>query len=165
MAVAVKIALLIDRKKRRLDYCNNLRRLHRANFTRIFSAMTRETPDMDPNVDSKANGSPSSSGEPDTQRFEPLRTAEGPVRSGSRASSASRGTLARIRSHNGYGVSEHADDHDGHGDGGELNGLPEKDPHEVGFDGGDSDPACPRSFGKIRKWIITLIVVNCSFCV
>ncbi|KZZ96798.1 Major facilitator superfamily domain, general substrate transporter [Moelleriella libera RCEF 2490] len=88
--------------------------------------------------------------------------------------------LHRIRSQNGYGV----DDHDpepsttggaarssaaatGGGEAQKESGAPvkPKDPYEVGWDGGDSDPECPRSFSKTRKWLITIIVSHVSLCV
>lgn len=39
------------------------------------------------------------------------------------------------------------------------------DPFEVGWDGGDSDPLCPRSFPLWRKWLIIAITSIGSFCV
>lgn len=36
---------------------------------------------------------------------------------------------------------------------------------EVGWEGGDNDPLCPRSFHTGRKWLITIIVSSCGFCV
>ncbi|KAL7938497.1 major facilitator superfamily domain-containing protein [Trichoderma chlorosporum] len=60
--------------------------------------------------------------------------------------------LDRERSQNGYGVSdEHRSDKEVEA------GQPEKDPYEVGWDDGDNDPLCPRSFNKGRKWLIVLI--------
>ena len=44
-------------------------------------------------------------------------------------------------------------------------GEAEKDAFEVDWDGGDSDPLCPRSFSKARKWLITFIVSHVSLCV
>ncbi|KAI0386742.1 major facilitator superfamily domain-containing protein [Hypomontagnella monticulosa] len=35
----------------------------------------------------------------------------------------------------------------------------------VGWDGGDDDPLSPRSLGKIRKWIIVIVVSASSLCV
>lgn len=70
------------------------------------------------------------------------------------------GAIDRIRSQNGYGVSDEP------GDDGEPPGAqPEKDPFEVGWEGGDSDPLCPRSFSKGRKWLIVAIVSMVSLCV
>lgn len=68
--------------------------------------------------------------------------------------------VGRVVSQNGYGVSH------------ELNnekaleaGQPEKDPYEVGWDGGDADPLNPRSFNKARKWLIVFIVAAGSLTV
>ncbi|KIE03605.1 major facilitator superfamily transporter, partial [Metarhizium majus ARSEF 297] len=77
-------------------------------------------------------------------------------------------TLDRIRSQNGYGVDDDSDP--APGDGGEAHeetASPggSKDPYEVGWDGGDNDPLCPRSFSKGRKWLITFIVSHVSLCV
>ena len=41
----------------------------------------------------------------------------------------------------------------------------EKDPFEVGWDGGDQDPLCPRSMAEGRKWMIVLITCFGSLCV
>ena len=41
----------------------------------------------------------------------------------------------------------------------------DKEGFEVGWDGGDNDPECPRSFSTARKWLITVIVSSCGFCV
>ncbi|KAF7858804.1 hypothetical protein EAF04_008847 [Stromatinia cepivora] len=79
---------------------------------------------------------------------------------GSRANS-----LARTRSSNGFGC----DDPDNTWDGsaGEIGGqeADEKDPFEVRFDRGDSDPMCPRSMAHGRKWLVVIIVSASSFCV
>lgn len=69
--------------------------------------------------------------------------------------------VGRVVSQNGYGVS-HEQNHD------EKNleaGQPEKDPYEVGWDGGDADPWHPRSFNKARKWVIVFIVAAGSLTV
>ncbi|EFQ30237.1 major facilitator superfamily transporter [Colletotrichum graminicola] len=94
--------------------------------------------------------------------FEPIRT--GAISSASTRSarhSRSR-SLSRPRSHNGYSC----DDYE-HGDDSPQGGVAEKevDPYEVAFDGGDSDPMCPRSMGKFRKWLVVSIVSCASFCV
>ena len=39
------------------------------------------------------------------------------------------------------------------------------DPFLVGWEGGDSDPLCPRSFATWRKWLIIAITSVGSFCV
>lgn len=77
-------------------------------------------------------------------------------------------TLDRIRSQNGYGVDD--DSETTPNDGGEAqkeNASPgeSKDPYEVGWEGGDNDPLCPRSFSKGKKWLITIIVSHVSLCV
>ncbi|KAF9876270.1 bicyclomycin resistance [Colletotrichum karsti] len=86
--------------------------------------------------------------------FEPIRTGA----SGTRSLRQSR-SLSRTRSQNGYGVDEYEASDDS------PQRQPEKDPFEVGFDGGDSDPMCPRSMSKFRKWLIVCIVSCASFCV
>ncbi|KAF6819642.1 bicyclomycin resistance [Colletotrichum musicola] len=89
--------------------------------------------------------------------FEPIRTGA----AGTRSLRHSR-SLTRTRSQNGYSV----DDYQNADDDANPPREPEKDdPFEVGFDGGDSDPMCPRSMGKLRKWVIVSIVSCASFCV
>ncbi|KAL6874992.1 major facilitator superfamily domain-containing protein [Trichoderma novae-zelandiae] len=68
--------------------------------------------------------------------------------------------LGRTRSQNGYGVE---DERDRAAE--EAGRRPEKDPYEVGWDDGDNDPLCPRSFSKARKWLIVLICAIGSFTV
>ncbi|KAG5984023.1 hypothetical protein E4U55_006388, partial [Claviceps digitariae] len=86
--------------------------------------------------------------------------------------SASRHGLGRIRSQNGYSVDDGDDEtqvgglHAGEdARGGALSTGGEKDPFEVGWEGGDADPLCPRSFSRKRKWLITFIVSHVSLCV
>ncbi|KAJ0369898.1 hypothetical protein COL154_001704 [Colletotrichum chrysophilum] len=74
------------------------------------------------------------------------------IRTGASAGARSLRSLSRNRSNNGYGV----DDLDSSDD--SPSQEPEKDPFEVSFDGGDSDPMCPRSMSKLRKWVIVSIV-------
>ncbi|KAF6813831.1 major facilitator superfamily transporter [Colletotrichum sojae] len=89
--------------------------------------------------------------------FEPIRTGA----AGTRSLRHSR-SLTRTRSQNGYSV----DDYQNADDDANPPREPEKDdPFEIGFDGGDSDPLCPRSMGKLRKWVIVSIVSCASFCV
>lgn len=76
--------------------------------------------------------------------------------------SSTREDLGRTRSQNGYGVE---DERDGDDAAAEAGAQPEKDPFEVGWDGGDNDPLCPRSFSKARKWMIVLICAVGSFTV
>lgn len=123
---------------------------------------------MDENVEKESSPSPGSVIESTTgsshQPFEPVRTGAGdPPRRTSSASSESR-SITRIRSQNGYGVADEADELEGVGVPG-TGVQAEKDPFEVGWEGGDSDPLCPRSFSKVRKWIIVFIVAFASFCV
>lgn len=66
--------------------------------------------------------------------------------------SSVREDLDRTRSQNGYGVSDEQ-----RGEKALEAGQPETDPYEVGWDDGDNDPLCPRSFNKARKWLIVLI--------
>lgn len=104
----------------------------------------------------------------DEPEFAPIRT-EPLSKPATNRSSASRG-LDRLRSQsqNGYGCS---DEHGLEGEGGSTGdeeaqvGVPEKDPFEVGWDNGDSDPLSPRSFTRARKWLIVAIVAFASFCV
>ncbi|KAK1579773.1 major facilitator superfamily transporter [Colletotrichum navitas] len=94
--------------------------------------------------------------------FEPIRT--GTISSASTRSARRSRSLSRSRSHNGYSCDdyEHRDDSP-QGQGGAAE--KEVDPYEVAFDGGDSDPMCPRSMGKFRKWLVVSIVSCASFCV
>ncbi|KAH0529208.1 hypothetical protein TsFJ059_003978 [Trichoderma semiorbis] len=66
--------------------------------------------------------------------------------------SSVREDLDRTRSQNGYGVSDEQ-----RGEKALEAGQPQTDPYEVGWDDGDNDPLCPRSFNKARKWLIVLI--------
>ncbi|KAK4111287.1 MFS general substrate transporter [Canariomyces notabilis] len=88
---------------------------------------------------------------------------------GLRMSTETLSTLRRERSNNGWGV----DDID------ETPSRPgsiiapynhpsqagEHDEFEVGWEGGDSDPLCPRSMPTWRKWVIIVITSIGSFCV
>ncbi|KAI5464641.1 major facilitator superfamily domain-containing protein [Mariannaea sp. PMI_226] len=92
--------------------------------------------------------------------FSPIISdARRPSAAGSRPSTSE--TLSRARSQNGYGCDDPS--------GGSKDEMqvpePEKDPFEVGWDNGDEDPLCPRSFNKGRKWLIVTIVSMASFCV
>jgi len=106
------------------------------------------------------------------QAGEPRAAALSPTTS---RASASRHRLARIRSQNGYSVDDRdMDDGDetqveehagGDARGDTLSLSREKDPYEVGWEGGDADPLCPRSFSHKRKWLIAIIVSHVSLCV
>ncbi|KAB8293881.1 hypothetical protein EYC80_009360 [Monilinia laxa] len=74
-------------------------------------------------------------------------------------------TLMRTRSTNGFGCDDPVNTCDGTGGDIEAQRADEKDPFEVRFDGGDSDPMCPRSMAHGRKWLIVIIVSASSFCV
>lgn len=76
---------------------------------------------------------------------------------GSRATSTH--SIQRIRSQNGYGCDDDARSSD------DEQGDEEKDPFEVGWDGGENDPMNPRSKSKAAKWAIVLICSLASFCV
>lgn len=99
----------------------------------------------------KELGNPSD-GEDPRLRMTPLSTTR----------SSTREDLGRTRSQNGYGVE---DERDNDAAGAEAGARPDKDPYEVGWDGGDNDPLCPRSFSKPRKWLIVLICAVGSFTV
>ncbi|KAK2029253.1 major facilitator superfamily transporter [Colletotrichum zoysiae] len=93
--------------------------------------------------------------------FEPIRAG-----AASRASTSSARrprSLSRPRSHNGYSC----DDYQHEDDDSPREGAAEKeaDPYEVAFDGGDSDPMCPRSMSTFRKWLVVSIVSCASLCV
>ncbi|CVL12698.1 hypothetical protein FPRO06_08449 [Fusarium proliferatum] len=83
--------------------------------------------------------------------FAPIQSPQA-IRTRSRASAR----ISRCQSQNGYScnpLNEPSDD--------EV----EKDPFEVGWDGGDNDILCPRSFHKTKKWLIIIIVSSGSLCV
>lgn len=73
----------------------------------------------------------------------------------------------RTRSNNGYGCDEGIEDNVIVSDGNDLEGhtVEEKDPFEVHWDGGDSDPMNPRRHSKARKWVVVLLVSASSLCV
>ncbi|KAA8565599.1 hypothetical protein EYC84_009451 [Monilinia fructicola] len=74
-------------------------------------------------------------------------------------------SLIRTRTSNGFGCDD--PDNTWDGSGGDIEGqrADEKDPFEVRFDGGDSDPMCPRSMAHGRKWLVVIIISASSFCV
>lgn len=39
-----------------------------------------------------------------------------------------------------------------------------KGPYEVGWEGGDEDPLCPRSYSTLKKWRIVLVICFVSLC-
>ncbi|KAK2061293.1 major facilitator superfamily transporter [Colletotrichum caudatum] len=92
--------------------------------------------------------------------FEPIR-AGAPSRASTSSAQRPR-SLSRPRSHNGYSCDDYQ-----HEDDSPREGAAEKeaDPYEVAFDGGDSDPMCPRSMSTPRKWLVVSIVSCASLCV
>ena len=77
-------------------------------------------------------------------------------------------SISRTRSHNGYGCDEGTEDHVvGVAGDNDIEGQSAsvRDPFEVHWDGGDSDPVNPRNFSKAKKWIVVLIVSASSVCV
>lgn len=95
--------------------------------------------------------------------FAPIRH-EGLSATTSRRSSTAR-DVTRTVSQNGYGVSDEAVAGRSTDDEEAQTAVPEKDPFEVGWDNGDNDPLCPRSFTNAKKWLIVIIVSGASFCV
>lgn len=121
---------------------------------------------MDNDIERESNAACTSATETTGRAFEPVRTAaDEPSRPLSRGSTAGSRSIVWIRSQNGYGVEDELDEKYDTGIDRELGDVPEKDPFEVGWDGGENDPMCPRSFNKARKWMITFIVSGGSFCV
>lgn len=117
----------------------------------------------------------------DEARFESIRPATGTsvaaratgrsvVRTGSSGMST-RSSMSRVRSHNGYGCDEYdepgssEEETGGDPEKGQAAQGREKDPFEVGFEGGNADPWCPRSMNPARKWAIVGITSMGSFCV
>jgi hypothetical protein len=136
---------------------------------------TTPTPSIDEKTKLKHDGTtPSrSSTDSSTPGFEPIRTTPAPTsRStpGRRLSAETIDTLRRERSNNGWGCDDI--EADAAGTGGAVApynhpgpGEVEKDPYEVGWEGGDSDPLCPRSLPTWRKWVVIGIASTGSFCV
>ena len=97
------------------------------------------------------------------ETYEPIRSVH-PSRlrtPRSRSHSRSIRSLDRMRSNNGYGVDDLEESSD------DVEGQPahDKDPFEVAWEGGDNDPACPRSMPAWRKWLIVFVTSFGSFCV
>lgn len=72
--------------------------------------------------------------------------------------------ISVARSQNGYACDDGYDDEHEADGAGRVSRTPTH-AFEVKFEGGDSDPDCPRSMGILRKWLIILIVSGGSFCV
>jgi hypothetical protein len=81
---------------------------------------------------------------------------------GAGSKSTSIRSVSRTRSQNGFGCDE--DSENGNAVDTEC-GVAEKDPFEVGWGNGDSDPLNPRSWGTVKKWLIVIICSLSSFCV
>lgn len=126
-----------------------------------IEAHTRHSADLDPHSQSPTtNPEKESLDDVETAGFEPIRTRPASIATrNSRHSNA----LSRERSNNGYGVDDDNDDSD------QADASPaspaEKDPYEVAWDNGDSDPHNPRSLPNWRKWSIVIITSIGSFCV
>jgi hypothetical protein len=80
-----------------------------------------------------------------------------------------RRSVLRVISNNGYGCDDaeacSGDSTTPDGENPTDNESAEKDPFEIGWDGGDSDPMCPRSMPLWRKWVIVGMTSFGSFCV
>ncbi|KAH7410685.1 major facilitator superfamily domain-containing protein [Cadophora sp. MPI-SDFR-AT-0126] len=103
---------------------------------------------------------------PPSKEFEPIGGSDGgtPSRPNTlgrnRTGGSTRPSFGRTRTHNGYGCDDNEDSgQDVEG------GAPEKDPFDVVWDGGESDPLNPRSMTLARKWLVVLIVSASSLCV
>lgn len=102
-----------------------------------------------------------------SKKFTPINTPAALSRPHSYARNPSfRRSLSRTRSNNGYGCDEDRNSAEGREVADiEASGQSEKDPFEVRWDGGDSDPMCPRSMSMAQKWLIVIIVSASSLCV
>jgi hypothetical protein len=98
--------------------------------------------------------------------FAPISTNASKIasRSNSRNRPNSLRSLTKARSNNGYGCDD-TNDSSQEDDGDVEAGRQEKDPWEVKWDGGDNDPANPRSMTMARRWLIVIIVSASSLCV
>lgn len=116
---------------------------------------------------------PSSSSKPSSEldvpskEFAPISTPRVISRSNSQAQRPiSLRSLGRSRSNNGYGCDEQEDSTEAIDNNVEaVIRRDGKDPFEVRWDGGESDPMNPRSMAHARKWIIVIIVSASSLCV
>ncbi|KAK0120190.1 hypothetical protein ONS95_011596 [Cadophora gregata] len=103
---------------------------------------------------------------PPSKEFEPIAgPGEGtPSRPNAlgryRTGASSMSGVSRTRTHNGYGCDDNEDSgQDVEG------GVPDKDPFDVVWEGGDLDPLNPRSMTTARKWLVVIIVSASSLCV
>src|SRR5437899_2975627 len=109
----------------------------------------------------ETNSNTDKTGDPEKEwapiRLQESRIARTTSAPGSRATSIR--SISRIRSQNGYGCDDNEQSSD------DEREDEEKDPFEVGWDGGENDPMNPRSKSKAAKWAIVLICSFASFCV
>ncbi|KUI53069.1 putative drug/proton antiporter YHK8 [Cytospora mali] len=91
------------------------------------------------------------------------RTTSRPI--GRTQSGRSMRSISHVRSHNGYGCDDLDESSDETAN--DVEAQPrEKDPFEVGFDGGGpDDPWYPRNMSTMRKWMIVALTSLGSFCV
>ncbi|KAF9763551.1 hypothetical protein IL306_003091 [Fusarium sp. DS 682] len=106
---------------------------------------------MDRDIEKTSMNSGTLGPERNDVNFAPIQSPQA-TRTRSRASAS----ISRCQSQNGYSCNPHNEPSDD-----EV----EKDPFEVGWDGGDNDSLCPRSFHKMKKWLIVTIVSSGSLCV
>ncbi|KAG7412588.1 Efflux pump atB [Fusarium oxysporum f. sp. rapae] len=106
---------------------------------------------MDLDIEKTSTNSGTLGPERNDTTFAPIQSSQA-IRTRSRASAS----ISRCQSQNGYSCNPHNEPSDD-----EV----EKDPFEVGWDGGDNDSLCPRSFHKMKKWLIVIIVSSGSLCV
>ncbi|TAQ85472.1 hypothetical protein B7494_g6211 [Chlorociboria aeruginascens] len=93
----------------------------------------------------------------ETKEFAPIRhTNSKPItRLNSQTRPTSLRSMSRIRSNNGFGCDDSADDDNADLEGG--GDAQEKDEYEVQWDG-DNDPMNPRSMAIARKWLLVIII-------
>jgi hypothetical protein len=120
-------------------------------------------------ADSSLNNEPLDPGTDDNhpeKEWAPIRAQES-CPAANRTGAGSKSTLiqsiSRTRSQNGYGCDEVSDENGNVVD--TEHGVAEKDPFEVGWENGDSDPLNPKSWRTAKKWLIVLICSLGSFCV
>jgi hypothetical protein len=115
---------------------------------------------------SASSSEPNSEMEAQSKEFAPISSPNDRSRAVSQSRQlASVKSLHRTRSNNGYGCDDPDDNRDVAEQNLEKGGEPKKDPFEVSWEGGESDPMNPRSMSGARKWLVVLIVSASSFCV
>ncbi|KAI3398974.1 hypothetical protein diail_8001 [Diaporthe ilicicola] len=175
----------------RLDTSTSSEKIERASIEKV----SLDKASADSTEEKTETGTTGTATNDDEATYESIRPATGTSAAAARATGRSlvktrssgistRSSLSRLRSNNGYGC----DDLDGAGDdddddddeetggagaGGDAEKgrrrapreAREKDAFEVGFEGGNDDPWCPRSMGILRKWAIVGLTSLGSFCV